>query len=204
VVGLQKAGVTVLADVEVPTDAITFGPLVVRALEQRPDGIVFATHAEKTAKLIKELKSRGWTDMAKLLVFNSADDAPLYATGGEDLNGVQIYNYVDANLDTPRWNAFKEAYAKDHNGLQPPPLSTHYYDAVYMIKEAIEKTGVTGDPKKLKEERKLIADYCANVKGFKGLVFDWDMKDGVPTNKPLYIMEIQSGKKKLVQEVRPQ
>ena len=37
-----------------------------------------------------------------------------------------------------------------------------------MIKEAIEKTGVTGDPKKLKEERKMIADYCANVKGFHG------------------------------------
>ena len=204
VVGLKKAGVNVLNDVTVPTDAVTFGPLVVRALEQKPDGVVFATHPEKTAKLIKELKSRGWTDMGKLLVFNSADDAPLYATGGADLNGVQIYNYVNALLDTPRWNAFKEAYAKDHNGMQPPPLSTHYYDAVYMIKEAIEKTGITGDPAKLKEERKKISDYIANVKGFQGLAFNWDMENGVPTNKPLYIMEIQDGKKKLVQEVRPE
>ena len=73
-----------------------------------------------------------------------------------------------------------------------------------MIKEAIEKTGVTGDPKKLKEERKMIADYCANVKGFQGIMFDWDMKDGVPTNKPTYIFEIQGGKKVLVQEVKPQ
>ena len=88
--------------------------------------------------------------------------------------------------------------------MVPPSLSTHYYDALYMIKEAIEKTGVTGDPKKLKEERKKIADYCANVKNFQGLMFNWDMKDGVPTNKPLYLFEIEGGKKKFVQEVRPQ
>ena len=72
-----------------------------------------------------------------------------------------------------------------------------------MIKDAIEKTGVTGDPKLLKVERKKIADYLANVKGFKGLLFDWDMKDGVPTNKPTYIFEFkQDGTKKLVTEVR--
>ena len=34
-------------------------------------------------------------------------------------------------------------------------------------------------------------------------MFDWDMKDGVPTNKPTFLFEIQDGKKKLVQEVRP-
>jgi branched-chain amino acid transport system substrate-binding protein len=71
-----------------------------------------------------------------------------------------------------------------------------------MIKEAIEKTGVTGDPKKLKEERKKIADYIANVKAFKGLLFDWDMKDGIPTNKPTYIFKIVDGKKVLVKEVK--
>ncbi|HOH17654.1 MAG TPA: ABC transporter substrate-binding protein, partial [Rectinema sp.] len=93
--------------------------------------------------------------------------------------------------------------AKDHNGQMPFSLSPNYYDALYMIKEAIEKTGVTGDPKKLKEERKKIADYCANVKGFQGLLYEWDMKDGVPTNKPSYIFEIQNGVKQFVLEVRP-
>ena len=203
VIGLQKAGVEVLNDVTVPTDAITFGPLVVKALQQKPDGIIFACQSEKVAKIIKELKNRGWKDMGKLLIFNSADDAPLYTTGGSDLNGAMIYNYINPNIDSPRWNAFKEAYAKDHNGMSPPSLSTHYYDAVYMIKEAIEKTGVTGDPKKLKEERKKIADYSRNVKNFKGLMFTWSMKDGVPTDKPLFLFKIQDGKKILVKEVRP-
>jgi branched-chain amino acid transport system substrate-binding protein len=202
--GLKAADVKVLSPIEVPSDAVTFGPLVVRALDQKPDGIIFACNAEKIAKIIKELKGRGWQKMNHLLVFNSGDDAALYTIGGEDINGVQVYNFINPGLDTPRWNAFKNAYMKDHNGMVPPSLSTHYYDALFMIKEAIEKTGVTGDPKKLKEERKKIADYCANVKNFQGLMFKWDMKDGVPTNKPLYIFEIENGKKKFVQEVRPQ
>jgi hypothetical protein len=73
-----------------------------------------------------------------------------------------------------------------------------------MIKDAIEKTKVTGNPKELAEERKLIADYCANAKGFQGVMFTWDMQAGVPTKKPTYIFEIQDERKELLREVRTQ
>jgi branched-chain amino acid transport system substrate-binding protein len=200
--GLEGLGIKVLDKVEVPTDAVTFGPLVVKALDAKPDGIVFVCNAEKIAKMIKELKSRGWTKMDHILVFSSGDAPELYTTGGKDVDGIEVYNYINPFIDNPRWNTFKEAFKKDHNGMEPFSLSPNYYDALYMIKEAIEKTGVTGDPKKLKEERKKIADYCANVKGFKGIQFNWDMKDGIPTNKPAYIFSIKDGKKVLKVEVR--
>lgn len=200
---LRSLGIRELPKVDVPSDAVTFGPLAVRAMAQKPDGVILVTNAEKAAKLIKELKNLGWTKMNQILVFSSADDAQLYATGGSDINGVQVYNYLNLETSNPRWDKFKTEFAKAHKGNMPFSLSPNYYDALYMIKEAIEKTGVTGDPKRLKEERKMIADYMANVKGFKGLLFDWDMKDGIPTNKPTYIFEIQGGKKKLVMEVRP-
>jgi len=203
VLGLEAAGAVHLSDVEVPQDAVTFGPLVVKALEQRPDGIIIACWPDKAAKIVQELKNRGWKDMNKILLFSSADDAALYTTGGAALNGTIIYNYINVDQTNPRWVAFKDAYAKDHNGLQPPSLSTNYYDAVYMIKRAIEETGVTGDPKKLTEERKKIADAIFNMKSFQGLLFNWDMSNGVPTNKPTYLFEIQDGKKKLVKEIRP-
>jgi hypothetical protein len=49
----------------------------------------------------------------------------------------------------------------------------------------------------------MIADYLQNIKGFKGIMFDWDMKNGVPTNKPTFIFSIENGTKKLIKEVRP-
>ena len=203
-VGLQQAGIQTLEDVDVPSDAVTFGPLVVKALAQQPDGIIFACNAEKVARIIIELKNRGWSDMGNILVFSSADDAALYTTGGANINGVMIYNYADPNLNTPRWNAFRQAFKDDHNGIEPFSLSPNYYDAVYMIKAAIEALPITGDPKKLAEERKMIAEYCRNIQNFEGLQFNWTNKDGVPTNKPLFLFEIRDGKKVLVEKIVPQ
>lgn len=200
---LKTAGVKELKAVDVPGDAVAFGPIVVRALDQKPEGIILACNAEKAANIVRELKRRGWTKMNHILVFSSADDAQLYSTGGADLDGVQVYNYLNLDISNPRWDKFKAEFAKAHDGSAPFSLSPNYYDAVYMIKEAIEKTGITGDPAKLKAERRKIADYIANMKGFKGLLFDWDMKNGVPANKPTYIFEIRNGKKQLVMEVRP-
>ncbi len=204
VLGLENAGCTVLEDVEVPQDAVSFGPLIVKALAQDPDAIVFACNAEKVAKIIIELKNRGWEDMNKLLVFSSADDAALYTTGGSKIDGVMIYNYNDPNLDTARWNEFRQGFKDDHEGMEPFSLSPNYYDAVYMIKRAIEETGITGDPAKLAEERIKIRDYCNDIKNFKGLQFDWSNKGGYPADKPLFLFEIKGGAKNLVAKIVPE
>jgi branched-chain amino acid transport system substrate-binding protein len=194
-IGLESAGVEILRQVDVPTDAIMFDSLVLRALAQKPDGIVLTCNSEKAAKIIVELVKRGWEDKSKILVFSSADDTALYTTGGEYLEGISIYNYIDLNLNDSRWQSFREAYKKDHNGIEPASLSTNYYDSVYMIKEAIENTDITGDPNILKEERIKIRDYCRNVKGFKGIQLTWDMTDGVPTGKGTFLFEIKNGEK---------
>ena len=200
-IGLEKAGVEVLKDVDVPQDAVTLAPLIVKALSQEPDGIIFACNAEKVAKIIIELKNRGWEDMSNLLVFSSADDAALYTTGGSNINGVYIYNYVDPNLDTKRWQDFRAAFKEDHDGIEPFSLSPNYYDAVYMIKEAIETLGLTGDPAKVAEERAELADYCRNIKNFDGLFFEWTNHDGVPTDKPVFLFKIQDGRKIFIKKV---
>ena len=201
-VGLESEGVKMLKDVEVPTDAVTFGPLVVRALAQKPDGIVLTCHSEKAAKIIIELDKHGWEDKSKILIFISADETPLYTTGGAYLNGCYIYNYIDPECTNPRWISFREDYKADHNGLEPASLATIYYDSVYMIKRAIEDTGVTGDPKKLTEERVKIRDYIRNIKDFEGLQMTWAMKDGVPEKKTIFLFKIKDGVKEFVTSTR--
>jgi len=202
-IGLEQEGVEILNRIEISQDVVTVGPIIVRALELEPDGIVFAANAEKVARMIVELRNRGWDRPERLLVFNSADDVPLYTTGGSALDGVMIYNYINSEYESPRWNAFREAYAAEHGGVAPPSLSTHYYDAVYMLARAIEETGATGAPARLQEERRAVAQYCANIQDFQGLLFTWSMSDGVPTDKPLYLFEIRDGTKHLVREMRP-
>ncbi|TFG60903.1 MAG: amino acid ABC transporter substrate-binding protein, partial [Spirochaetales bacterium] len=59
-VGIKNGGAKELNVVDVPQDAVTFGPLVVKALEQKPDAIILSAHPDKCAQIIIELKNRGW------------------------------------------------------------------------------------------------------------------------------------------------
>lgn len=202
VMGLESVGVETI-EIEVPADAVTFSSIVVRALAQKPDGFVLTCTSEKAAKIIIELEKYGWEDKSKIIVFSSADDMPLYTTGKERLNGIYVYSYLDSQMETERWESFKEAYKEAHGGLDPVSLSTIYYDCVYMIKEALENTAVTGDPKKLKEERALIRDYIRNIQDFEGVQLTWSMKDGVPTDKGTFLFTIKDQAKEFVEYFKP-
>ena len=200
-IGLKKQGIKV-ENIEVPKNSVSFGPLVVKALSQNPDGILLTCNSTKAAKIIKELVDRGWEDKSNILVFSSADDTPLYTTAGKALEGVSIYNYINPNSDNQRWIDFKEEYKKDHGGKEPGSLATNYYDAVYMIKEAIEQKKITGDPARLTEERKMIRDYTRNVENFEGIQLTWDMNKGVPDAKKVFLFKIIDGEKKLIGETQ--
>jgi branched-chain amino acid transport system substrate-binding protein len=115
-----------------------------------------------------------------------------------------IYNYNDPDLDTPRWNQFRQAFKADHDGIEPFSLSPNYYDAVYMIKRAIEDTGVTGDPKKLAEERVMIRDYVNEIQNFEGLQYNWSNSGGYPKDKPLFLFRIENGGKVLEAKIIPE
>ena len=197
-IGLLSAGVKEVQEVEVPKDAIMFDSLVVKALSIEPDGFILTCSPEKAAKIIISLQRQGWNDPSKILIFSSADDTSLYTTAGQYLNGCYIYNYIDPNSQNDRWIAFREAYKEEHGGLEPSSLSTIYYDCVYMLKEAIEKTGITGESKRLAEERIKIRDYCRNVKSFQGIQQTWDMNVGVPSEKGAFLFVIHDNRKEFI------
>jgi hypothetical protein len=74
---------------------------------------------------------------------------------------------------------------------------------IYMIKAAIEKTGVTGDPAKLKEERIKVRDYAINQKGFKGMDATYDIVNGLAVGYPQRLFQIKNDEAVLVEELKP-
>jgi branched-chain amino acid transport system substrate-binding protein len=196
--GLRDAGVKQVQEVEVPKDAIMFDSLVVKALAGEPDGFILTCSPEKAGKIVISLQKQGWKDTSKILIFSSADDTSLYTTAGQYLDGCYIYNYINPHSENNRWVSFREDYMKEHSGLEPSSLSTIYYDCVYMVKEAIEETGITGERDSLAEERIKIRDYCRNVKSFEGIQQTWDMNNGVPSKKGAFLFIIRDNMKEFV------
>jgi len=54
----------------------------------------------------------------------------------------------------------------------------YWYDVCLLVRDALQNTGVTGDPAKLQEERDKLRAYMRDVKDFQGLMYSYDRVDG--------------------------
>jgi ABC-type branched-subunit amino acid transport system substrate-binding protein len=156
-----------------------------------------------SAKIILELEKRGVKDKSGILLSPLEDDPSLYEVGKGHLDGAYLRHFLNMESKAPKWQALYAKYRKAFPEFKAPTLGVPYnYDMVYMFKAAVEKTGITGDPAKLTEERETLRQYCRNVKGFPGVQETFDMVDGLATSKA-FLFTIQSNEKKLLQTYAP-
>ena len=107
------------------------------------------------------------------------------------------------NDQTRAFSARSSTSSVKRRGLKRPfphHVDAQAYDIVYLLKQAMEKAGVTGDPSKLKAERTAIRD------ALKGIVFTGITGKNVcfdangDAELPGYIIEMKGGK---LDAVRP-
>lgn len=196
---LKAKGIKV-TDIEVSA-GIEMSSVAVKALSHKADGYIICVGSVEAAKIVKELDTRGFKDKGNILIFVSADFADLYITGKGFLEGVNIYSAVNPYSENPRWKALMAKVSKKYPDLKDPPAwaLSFPYDTLFMVKEAIEKQGITGDPKKLAEERVKIRDYINNIKEFHGVNDTFSMVDGLP-KVPMYLYEIKDNRKSLLKK----
>jgi len=117
----------------------------------------------------------------------------------EDVYSASSPNYAP----TPEFARLSKLYRDSHGGRPWGGLTTITYDMLYMIKLTIEKTGVTGDPRKLNEERIMMKDYAINQKGFRGLDATYDLVNGLAVGYPQRLFRIHNDEAGLVEEYKP-
>lgn len=195
---LREAGIKVLPDVEM-SQGMDMSSAVVKAMSEKPDGFTIVVGPEQAAKIIKELDKRGIKDKSKIMIFMTADDPALYEVGKGFLDGAYIWSQFNMLSNNPRWKSLYSRYRKAFPEFTQPTIGVPlFYDMVYLAKMAMEKTGVTGNPSKLAEERVKLRDFCRNVKGFKGVQVTFDMVNGV-IRCPSFLFQIKNNEKKLIE-----
>jgi branched-chain amino acid transport system substrate-binding protein len=187
---LTAAGVK-MTEIDVQA-GVDVGSVVVKAMSGNPDGISIVCDPTTAAKIAIELDKRGFANKGHILFFCTDDDPALFSTAGAALNGTYIWSFADqANAD-PRWQALRKAWKEKSGQDAIGAIQMAYYDVIYLQKQAIEETGVTGDPAKLAEERQKLTDWWQNVKGFKGLMGTWDIVNGYG-QVPAFLFKITDG-----------
>jgi ABC-type branched-subunit amino acid transport system substrate-binding protein len=191
---MKKDGVKVLKPVEVTTGQIDMGSAVVKAMNLKPDGYFAILRTGEYAKVVTELHNRGMTDGRRICATFAAFSANLFDLAKGNLEDTYIWNKMDLDYDSNEWRSLVKAYKDDHKG-KGPMINTlvGYYDALYAFKDAVETLDLTGDPKKLKQERKKISDYFFDSKEFKGLQgsYRWDKGKKLA---PIHFMQIRNNK----------
>jgi branched-chain amino acid transport system substrate-binding protein len=149
-------------------------PQVAQALERKPDVVAIAGTVDAAGKVIKELRRQGFKGrIIGSQIFADPNQIDLF--GAESNGMIIVAGFWWDRTDATRALTKKFAEENAKRGLTSKKIPHHTdaqaYDIVYLLKQAMEKAGVTGDPSKLAQERTAIRDALKGIR-FTGVTGD--------------------------------
>ena len=171
---LKAAGITVGEPVAFQLKSFDLAPQVSQVLERKPDVVALAGTPDSAGKVIKELRRQGFKGrVIGSQIFADPNSLELF---GRDADGLLIVaGFWGDRTDATR--SFVKKYADENakRGLTSKKMPHHTdawgYDIVYLLKQAMEKANVTGDPAKVAAERTAIRDALKGIR-FTGISGD--------------------------------
>lgn len=199
---LEQAGVKVLKDVPIGRD-MEMGAIAVKAMAQKPDGYVITLGPVPAANVVRELSKRGFRQMGKVLIYSTAIDPAFFEISAGLVDGAYTFSWTNIYSGKPRWQSLYRRYRKDFPDFPTPTFAVPMlYDVIYLAKEAVEQTGVTGDPGKLAEERLKIRNYVRNLSRFDGVMYDFKILNGIARN-PSFFFRFEGNQPRLLETFSP-
>ncbi len=164
---LKKFGVEILDTLTVQKKDFDFSAQVTRIKGKKLNGIALAAQSEQAANIVREMRRQG----LNIPVIAGVECAnPLFIkTGQSDVEGVWTASATWADNPDPKVKKFVTEFMKRKGGEKPNSGGFKSYDTVYIIKDIIEKYGVTNDPKELAEDRDRLREGWKNLKNFPGV-----------------------------------
>jgi branched-chain amino acid transport system substrate-binding protein len=168
---LKAAGIAAGDPVAFQLKTFDLAPQVSQVLQRNPDVVALAGTPDSAGKVIKELRRQGFKGrVIGSQIFADPNSMELF---GKDADGLLIVAgfWPDRNDAT---RAFSKKYMEENakRGLTMKKVPHHVdawgYDIVYLLKQAMEKANVTGDPAKLAAERTAIRDALVGIR-FTGI-----------------------------------
>jgi branched-chain amino acid transport system substrate-binding protein len=184
------------------TNAADLSPHITKLQGKSPAVVAFAGLPGGAAKVMREVRRQGHQSiMIGAQVMADPNVVNLLGTDGEGTMYVTWY-WWDANART---RAFEKKFLEETKKRGLDRIGAHHvdasaYDIVYVLADAIKRSGVTGDPKKVKAERNAIREALAatDLQGVSGTIcFDKDRDAELAA----YVVGIRNGQRYLVDSI---
>jgi len=178
---LTADGKNIVDSVQIGNDAFDAASVADRVFSSGADAYYIDMSGENTLRVITQMRFLAGANAGKLLILCGpavADQTLVDSATEGDLYGVRVWATLDPGKDIEKHKAFDEAY--DKNVVDPAyhDMAVDYYQSAFMIKQAIESLGLTGDPGSLADERGLLANWLYNTELIQTDLGDFNMQDG--------------------------
>ena len=136
--GLEKSGGKVVKELNLPFPNVEFQALLTAVAAEKPDVVYSFFAGGGAVKFVKDYAAAGLNKSIPLYGPGFLTDGTLEAQGMAAQNMLTTLHYAD-NLDTPKNNAFRKAYALAYK-LQPDVYAVQGYDAAQLLAAGLKAT----------------------------------------------------------------
>lgn len=186
-----RRGVQLAARLSLPIDLPDIANVAGAIQSAKADGLVLASPVAESLRLLRGLRDSG---VFLPVLVGAGSTLPDFARQGQAAveHTMAAQTFWAENPD-PRVSSFVKRYS-DRAGRMPPTFhAANTYDTIFMIKEAIEKGGVSNAPAWLAEDRAKIRDWWTHLRDYEGVAGLTSMTPSGDTEKQIYILEVRNG-----------
>lgn len=200
----EKYAIPLKGSVDFQLAAFDLSPQVSKLKELAPDIVGLGSPPEGAVNLAKELKRQGVNTRVIGGTTIADPELPKRMDGaGENLTiGTTFFPEVNATTKAFAAEFAKRTKAAGQARTEPNQMDAAVYDIVYLYAEAMKRAGVTGEAAKSVAERTAIRDELAKMKNYDALEGKISFVDGDAV-KPVYVLEVKSGKWSLLDTRMP-
>ena len=174
-----------VVDTETFADKDTdFSAQLTKIQAANPDVICIAGFYQEGALIVKKAREMG---MNQPIIGNNGFNSPAYIEqAGAAAEGTLVATPWNPERKTDKAQNFRKAF-KAKYGHEPDQFSAQAYDAIYVMHEAVEKSGSTTDRKKFR-------DALAQIKDFEGATGKFQFDDHRDPKMDLDVLQVKDGK----------
>jgi branched-chain amino acid transport system substrate-binding protein len=192
---LRERGIAFGEPISFQYRSFDIAPQVTQILQRSPEVVALAATPDGAGKVLRELRRQGFRGrVIGSQIFADPNSVDLFGPEGEGLLIVAGF-WWDRNDAT---RAFTMKYREENarRGLPQKRIPHHSdaqaYDTAFLLKQAIERANVTGDPARLAAERTSIRDALRGIR-FTGVTGENTCFDAArDAELPGFIVEIRN------------
>jgi branched-chain amino acid transport system substrate-binding protein len=193
---LTKMGGTVVANEKYQGGDQDFSAQLTNIKAQNPEAIFIPGYYTDVANVAKQVRAMG----ISVPLLGGDGWESVTNIGGDAIQGAFYSNHYSADEPRPEVKAFVDKYKTKYNAT-PDSMAALSHDAMFLLKNAIEKSNMTGD---LAAQRKAVRDTIAQTKDFQGVTGKISMDANRNATKPAVVLKIVGKSTTAAASIAPQ